>query len=141
MKPRVLVVDDEPDYLALVEFNLSGQGFEVVRAENGLQALHKARCELPQVIVIDLMLPDLDGYSVCEILRAQPSTREVPIIILSALDTQATQRRSEKLRVWRSFTKGVDLKILAQCAREAVHEHQEHLRKKVESDPEPLAKV
>src|SRR5437588_7147024 len=74
MKPRVLIVDDEPDVLELVDFKLSAQGFEVLKAANGIEALRRARCDSPDVIVLDVMLPDLDGFSICEILRAQPST-------------------------------------------------------------------
>lgn len=141
MKPRVLVVDDEPEYLQLVEFNLAGQGFEVVRAVNGLQALHKARCEMPHVIVLDLMLPDLDGFSVCEILRAQPSTKEVPVIILSALNGQATLDRSAKLGVSRCFTKGVDLKGLVECVRVAFNQHQARTQARVLKEEHPSGRV
>src|ERR1035438_2755123 len=69
MNRRVLIVDDEPDVLELVEFKLTGQGFDVIRAATGVEALRKARCESPEVIVLDLLLPDLDGLSVCEIDR------------------------------------------------------------------------
>src|ERR1039458_6640252 len=86
MNRRVLIVDDEPDVLELVEFKLTGQGFDVIRAATGVEALRKARCESPEVIVLDLLLPDLDGLSVCEILRAQPSTRDVPVVVFSVLD-------------------------------------------------------
>ena len=115
MKARVLVVDDEADFLHLVEFNLMRQGFEVCRAASALEALHKARCEAPDVIVLDLMLPDLDGFAVCDILRAQPSTRDLPIIILSALQEPAASERLAKTNIWQHFVKGVDFKVLGTC--------------------------
>jgi DNA-binding response OmpR family regulator len=74
MKPKVLVVDDETDFVQLTEYNLSRQGFEVYTAFNGVEALHQARRLLPDVILLDLMLPDIDGASVCEILRSPPWT-------------------------------------------------------------------
>jgi DNA-binding response OmpR family regulator len=123
MKPRVLIVDDEPDILELVEFKLSGEGFEVLRAANGLEALSKARCESPQVIVLDMMLPDLDGLLVCEILRAQPSTRDVPVVVLSALDRPGTGSRGAKIRVSHWLKKGSDLAALGDCVRTAFEEH------------------
>jgi len=123
MKPRVLIVDDEPDVLELVDFKLSGEGFEVVRAANGLEALSKARCESPQVIVLDMMLPDLDGRLVCEILRAQPFTRDVPVVVLSALDRPLPRSRGAKIRVAHWLKKGSDLAALGDCVRAALEEH------------------
>jgi CheY-like chemotaxis protein len=86
MKAKVLVVDDDQEFVQLIEFNLERHGCEIFTATNGVQALHMARSALPDVILLDLMLPDMDGFSVCEILHAQPSTREIPVIILSGLD-------------------------------------------------------
>ncbi len=123
MKPRVLSVDDEPDVLELVDFRLSGEGFEVVRAANGLEALCKARCDSPQVIVLDMMLPDLDGLLVCEILRAQPSTRDVPVVVLSALERPGTGSRGAKIRVSHWLKKSTDLPALGDCVRAALEEH------------------
>jgi two-component system, OmpR family, alkaline phosphatase synthesis response regulator PhoP len=123
MRPRVLVVDDEPDVLELLDFKLSGEGFEVVRAANGLEALRKARCEAPSVIVLDLLLPDLDGIAVYEILRAQPSTRDVPVVVFSALDRPVAPSRGAKIKVWNWLKKGSDLDSLGDCVRTAFEEH------------------
>jgi DNA-binding response OmpR family regulator len=129
MKPRVLIVDDEPDFLRLVEFNLSSQGFEVSGAANGLQALQKARCEAPHVIILDVMLPDLNGLAICEILQAQPSTRDTPVIILSALDAQTTRTRNSRINVARYFKKGeLDLKALGECIQAVCDEQQQQTR-------------
>jgi phosphate regulon transcriptional regulator PhoB len=84
MKPKVLVVDDEPDVIELLEFNLRGAGFEVVSAEDGATALKKARESTPALVILDLMLPEVDGIEVCKILRRQPATAAVPIIMLTA---------------------------------------------------------
>src|SRR6516162_11713201 len=128
MKPRVLIVDDEPDVLELVDFKLSSQGYEVVKACSGLEALHKARSESPNVIVLDLMLPDLDGFSVCEILRAQPSTSTVPIIVVSALDGEYVRSRGIRAGVACSFKKPVDMKVLGESIRMNYESRQESLR-------------
>jgi DNA-binding response OmpR family regulator len=123
MKPRVLIVDDEPEALELVDYHLSGEGFEVVRAANGLEALRMARCEAPNVIILDLLLPDLDGIAVCEILRAQPSTRDVPVVVLSALDRPKGTSRGAKLKVSHWLKKGSDLDSLSRCVRTALDAH------------------
>ena len=137
MKPRVLIVDDEPDYLDLVEFNLSREGFDVMRAASGLEALRRARCDAPQVIVLDLMLPDLDGFSVCEILRAQPSTRDVPVVVLSALDRPVGRAAGAKVSAARWLKKGCDLGSLGECVRAALGEHSQRVKSRLE--PEELA--
>jgi DNA-binding response OmpR family regulator len=85
--PKILVVDDEPDLLELVSFNLKAEGFEVFTAANGPEALNQARAVLPDLIVLDLMLPDLDGVAVCEILQRLPSTAPIPVVMLTAWST------------------------------------------------------
>ena len=84
MKPRILVVDDEPDVVHLVEYNLKAADYEVVTAADGEQALKKARAAMPNLIILDLMLPELDGLEVCKLLRRDQSTAAIPIIILTA---------------------------------------------------------
>jgi DNA-binding response OmpR family regulator len=92
MVPRkILVVDDEPDLVELVAFNLEAEGYQVITATNGMEALNRARAILPDLIVLDLMLPELDGLSVCEILHRLPSTAPIPIIILTAWKSEITR--------------------------------------------------
>jgi two-component system phosphate regulon response regulator PhoB len=83
-KPKILVVDDEPDAVELVEFNLKSNGYEVVTAADGEEALEKARTQIPDLIILDLMLPEVDGTEVCKILRRDQRTRAIPIIMLTA---------------------------------------------------------
>lgn len=88
---KILVVDDEPDMVELVSFNLEAEGYEVITAANGMEALDLARASLPDLIVLDLMLPELDGLSVCEILRRLPSTAPIPVIMLTAWKSELTR--------------------------------------------------
>jgi DNA-binding response OmpR family regulator len=81
---KVLVVDDEPEAVELLEFNLKQAGFNVVAAADGAEALTKARATLPNLIVLDLMLPEIDGLEVCKMLRRDPATARIPIIMLTA---------------------------------------------------------
>ncbi len=92
MTAKILVVDDEPDMLELVSFNLKAEGFEVFTAANGPEALNQARALLPDLIVLDLMLPDLDGVSVCEILQRLPSTAPIPVVMITAWSTDLARR-------------------------------------------------
>jgi DNA-binding response OmpR family regulator len=84
MKPKILVVDDEPDALELVETNLRAAGFDVRNAANGTDALRQARAFAPALIVLDLMLPEMDGLEVCRSLRRDPDLTAIPILMLTA---------------------------------------------------------
>lgn len=81
---RILVVDDEPDAIELIRFNLKASGYEVLTAEDGEEALAKARKFSPDMILLDVMLPEIDGLEVCKILRRDPATASLPIIMLTA---------------------------------------------------------
>lgn len=81
---KILAVDDEPDLADLMYFHLHRAGYDVTTAANGWEALDQIRRSRPDIILLDLMLPDLDGFGVCEILRRDPATATIPIIIVSA---------------------------------------------------------
>ncbi len=84
MKTKILVVDDEPDVLDLVTYNLNQAGFQTETATDGAEALRKARSAAPDLIVLDLMLPEMDGLEVCKLLRRDAKTSAIPIIMLTA---------------------------------------------------------
>ena len=84
MKSKILVVDDEPDAVELIEFNLKAAGYDVVVAMDGAEALKKARAHLPSLIILDVMLPEMEGTEVCKALRRDPNTSGIPIIMLTA---------------------------------------------------------
>ena len=81
---RVLIVDDDPDIARLVSYNLSQSGFDTVIAGTGREALRLAKEQPPALIILDLMLPDIDGMEVCRTLRAHDATSRTPIIMLTA---------------------------------------------------------
>jgi two-component system, OmpR family, alkaline phosphatase synthesis response regulator PhoP len=83
-RERVLVVDDERDILELVRYNLDKEGFQVTGVETGEDALASARARLPDIVILDLMLPGVDGLEVCRRLKADPKTRGIPIVMLTA---------------------------------------------------------
>lgn len=86
---RVLVVDDDPIILRLLQLNLELEGHEVETAANGRQALDRVHDIDPDLILLDVMMPEIDGFRVCEQLRADDRTRDIPIVFLSA-KAQAT---------------------------------------------------
>ena len=84
MAARVLIVEDDPPARRLVSFALEQEGYEVMTASNGLEGLKKAQEEEPDALVLDVMLPGLDGFEVCHKLRADTRTAKLPILMLSA---------------------------------------------------------
>ena len=87
MRKKILLVEDNKDLLELLRLNLKEAGFAVTTTTNGLDALRKAAALRPDLIVLDLMLPELDGFEVCETLRKMPETVGTPILILSGLSS------------------------------------------------------
>ncbi len=109
--PRILIVDDESDFIELVKFRLAKLGCEFLVANDGVHALSQARQFKPSLILLDILLPDLDGLSVCEILRRQPGTKKIPVIFMSALTGDVT-KRSAAMHAEDFFTKPLDLNRL-----------------------------
>jgi CheY-like chemotaxis protein len=109
--PQILIVDDEADFIELVKFRLANLGCEFLVANDGVHALSQARQFKPALILLDILLPDLDGLSVCEILRRQPNTKKIPIIFMSALTGDVT-KRTAAMNAEDFFTKPLDLNRL-----------------------------
>jgi DNA-binding response OmpR family regulator len=88
MRKKILVVEDDAELVELLCFNLKKAGFSVGTAGDGIEGLKKARSLAPDLILLDLMLPELDGFAVCETLRREPALAQVPVIVLTALSSQ-----------------------------------------------------
>lgn len=88
---KVLIADDEPDILEILKYNLTGEGYEVITAKDGDEALEKARRTMPDLIILDVMMPKKTGVEVCQLLRAQQAFKETLIIFLTAVNDEGTQ--------------------------------------------------
>jgi len=88
MKAKILIADDEPDAVEMVGVNLEAAGYQVFSAADGRGALHQARSAMPDLILLDIMLPEMDGLEVCKALRRDTATSTVPIIMLTARATE-----------------------------------------------------
>ncbi|MBP7216168.1 MAG: response regulator transcription factor [Candidatus Omnitrophica bacterium] len=84
MNKKILIVDDEKDIIKMLEYNLKKEGFRTIAAHDGAEALDKAASQHPDLIVLDLMLPEIDGLEVCKTLKKEEKTSHVPIIMLTA---------------------------------------------------------
>ena len=88
-KGRILIVDDEEDILSLVEYNLKKEGYRTIGVKTGEAALQLVEEETPDLIILDLMLPEMDGLEVCRILKSNENTSDIPIIMLTAKGEEA----------------------------------------------------
>jgi len=83
-KKTILLVDDEPDFVETVEFFLSGSDYQVLVAKNGKNALEQVKNQKPDLILLDVMMPEMDGLEACKRLKKDPATNSIPIIMLTA---------------------------------------------------------
>ncbi len=91
-KGKILVVDDEVNITQILQFSIGAEGFEVLTAQNGEDAIEKARREQPDLIILDIMMPKIDGYEACRILKANPLTRNIPVVLLTAKGREIDKR-------------------------------------------------
>jgi two-component system, OmpR family, alkaline phosphatase synthesis response regulator PhoP len=90
-RKKILVVEDEPDFLELLRVYFKEEGFAIATAKNGVDAIRKARSLMPDLILLDVMLPELDGFAVCEILRKDAATASIPVIMVTGLCGQLSR--------------------------------------------------
>jgi two-component system, OmpR family, alkaline phosphatase synthesis response regulator PhoP len=91
-KGKVLVVDDEIYIVHILDFSLGMEGYEVITALDGEQALERLKSDRPDLIVLDIMMPKLDGYEVCKAIKSNPATKHIPVILLSAKGRNVDQK-------------------------------------------------
>lgn len=109
---KILIADDEPDILEIIQFNLQAEGYEVITAKNGDDALDEAKRHHPDLIILDIMMPGKNGIDVCNILRMQPAFKETLIVFLSALSDESTEIRGLETGADDYLTKPISPKIL-----------------------------
>lgn len=119
---KILFVDDEPGYARAVTYVLQKEGYEVITASNGLQGLIKAQKEEPDLIILDVMLPGIDGFEVCSRLRSDPRTSAIPIIMLSAKGQDADRTTGLTLGALEYLTKPVENAVLLNSITAALKE-------------------
>ena len=117
---RILIADDDPVILRLLEVNFSLEGFHVDTAVRGEQVLEQVGRERPDLVILDVMMPGMDGWEVCERLKEDPATAELPVIFLSARTQEHDMERGRKLGVSAYVTKPFDPEELIRLAKSLV---------------------
>jgi CheY-like chemotaxis protein len=111
-KKRILVIEDDDDLAEMLRHYFGGQGYEILNALNGLDGVSTARAKLPDLILLDIMLPDMDGFDVCRQLRTTPLTKHIPITFLSQRDGRADKVAGLELGADDYITKPFDIEEL-----------------------------
>ena len=117
MGKQILIVDDEPDFSELVQYRLAEENYAFSIATNSTDALNAAWNQPPDLILLDLLLPDLDGLSVCEIFARHPATQHIPVIMITAVGSDVTRFSAEVAGARHFFAKPVDFEKLKSAIR------------------------
>jgi two-component system alkaline phosphatase synthesis response regulator PhoP len=132
---KILLVDDEPDILEIVGYNLSSEGFQIITAENGLEAVKKAKKEKPQLIILDVMMPGMDGIEACEQIRKVPELSETIITFLTARGEDYSQVAGFDAGADDYITKPIKPKLLVSKVKALLR------RLKEDEDSESIIKI
>ncbi|MFH1390191.1 MAG: response regulator [Candidatus Margulisiibacteriota bacterium] len=123
---KALVVDDEPDVRSLIEVLLASSGYSVITASDGQQALEKARVEHPDIILLDVMLPKLDGYKVARMLKFDENFKHIPIIMLTAKVTDRDKEMGIETGADIYLTKPFEAENLLAAMERALQKYQKN---------------
>ena len=109
---RILIIEDDPSVLRAISYMLGKEGYDVLTALNGLAGLRKAKEENPDLLILDVMLPGIDGFEVCHRLRAESQTAQLPILMLSAKGQEADMSTGLEVGANEYLTKPVERSVL-----------------------------
>lgn len=133
---KILIVDDEPDILEILSYNLSQEGYEVFTAKNGVEAVAKAKKKLPHLIILDVMMPDMDGIEACEMIRNTPDLENTIITFLTARSEDYSQVAGFEAGADDYITKPIKPKVLVSKVKALLRRLKEE-----ESSQEDIVKV
>jgi DNA-binding response OmpR family regulator len=119
-KKRILIIEDEGDQTILIQMRLETMGYEVLTAAKGQIGLDLATKEQPDLVILDIMLPDLDGFIVCQKLKESPETKHIPIFIITAMGTDDLERKCKSCGADHMIRKPYDAKDLLAGVRKLV---------------------
>ncbi|NQT94853.1 MAG: response regulator [Candidatus Omnitrophica bacterium] len=115
---KILLVDDETDMVDIVKLRLEANGYEVITAYDGQEALDKAKTESPDLIILDLMLPKIDGYKVCRLLKFDQKYKSIPIIMFTARVQDEDKKMGEEVGADAYITKPFEPQVLLSKIKE-----------------------
>ena len=126
MKQRILIVDDEAGIREIIAFILEHHGFLVEKVESGKQLYQRLAVQLPDLIILDVMMPGEDGYKICRTLQRDPVTRQIPVVMITAHVEDIYKRISDDLGVAKHITKPFHSMVLVECVRAILGEAEDN---------------
>jgi len=111
-KTKILIIDDEPGLIKMVQMRLEANGYKVVSARDGEEGIEKAKSEIPDLIILDIMMPKVDGYEVCSVLKSDKRYSMIPIIYFSAVDQENYVNANQKIAPDAFISKPFDPPVL-----------------------------
>ena len=121
-KKRLLLVDDEVELVEMIKFRLEASGYEVLTANDGQQALEIARREKPGLVILDVMLPKMDGYKVCGLIKKDSRYAHIPVMMFTAKAMDADMKLGQEVSADAYLTKPFEPKVLLEKIKELVKE-------------------
>jgi len=118
---KILIVDDEPYILNILDFSLDAEGYSVLQAADGEQAVALAREAEPDLIIMDVMMPRSDGFEACRLLKSDPETAHIPVLLLTARNSREDQRRGGEVGADGYITKPFSPQRLLDKVQEYLH--------------------
>jgi two-component system phosphate regulon response regulator PhoB len=118
MEKRILIIEDNIDFLNVLKARLEMNGYQTISENNGLIGLQTAKREIPDLILLDLMLPEMDGHKICRIIKFDQKLKHIPVIILTSRDTDADTESAKKCRADAFVLKTINFKILLEIIKE-----------------------
>ncbi len=134
----ILIVDDEPDIVHLLSYNLEKEGFAVLKASNGAEGVRLATQHIPDAIVLDIMMPEMDGFEACRALRANPTTQTIPILFLTAKSGEIDEILGLELGADDFIQKPISPRLLVSRIKARIRRPIEAVRTELISAPEIL---
>ena len=122
MTKRILVIDDEPELVKAIQIRLEIAGYETLVAHDGMEGLDKARKEKPDLILLDLMLPKMDGYKVCALIKRDKNYSKIPVIMLTARTLEKQQKLGIELGADAYITKPFQYEVVLAKIKELLGE-------------------
>ena len=120
MSAKILVIDDETDFIELIQYHLRKTGFEVLAAETGTHGLALVRRHAPDLVLLDMALPDVDGLSICEIIRRDSATARIPIALVTAMSGEIPRANALESGADHFLPKPFTRETLCDCVQKAL---------------------
>ena len=123
---KILIIDDEERNRKLLEILMTADGHEVVSAANGQTAMRELAATAPDLIILDVMMPGMDGFEVARALKTNPQTKAIPILVASSLDDTASHKRMTSMKIDAFLVKPIDRWELSRQVKDLLHPQQEN---------------